>query len=72
MIGLGTIVNAAAIVAGGAAGLYQGTITLLSVFIAPYLSVVVVTQMSLIGSVLILASVKTYFPRSAVADRPQL
>jgi hypothetical protein len=36
-------------------GLYQGTITVLSVFIAPYLSDVVVTQMSLIGSVLIMS-----------------
>ncbi|MCL2072227.1 MAG: DUF554 domain-containing protein [Oscillospiraceae bacterium] len=36
-------------------GLYQGLITLMSVFAAPYLSDVVVAQMSLIGSVLIMA-----------------
>jgi len=36
-------------------GVYQGTITLLSVFAAPYLNDVVVTQMSLIGSVLIMS-----------------
>jgi hypothetical protein len=36
-------------------GIYQGLITLLAVFIAPHLHDVVVTQMSLIGSVLIMS-----------------
>ena len=35
-------------------GLYQGAITLLAIFVAPYLNETVITQMSLIGSVLIL------------------
>jgi len=35
-------------------GVYQGSITLLAIFVAPYLDDVVVTQMSLVGSVLIL------------------
>ena len=35
-------------------GIYQGLITVLAIFIAPFLSDVIVTQMSLIGSVLIL------------------
>jgi hypothetical protein len=48
-MGVGVLFSAATV------GLYQGTITLLSVFIAPYLSDVVVTQMSLIGSVLIMS-----------------
>jgi len=36
-------------------GVYQGSITLLAFVIAPYLSDVVVTQMSLVGSVLIMS-----------------
>jgi len=36
-------------------GIYQGSITLLAVFVAPYLTETVVTQMSLVGSVLIMA-----------------
>jgi len=36
-------------------GLYQGMLTLLAMFIAPYFDDVVVTQITLIGSVLILA-----------------
>ena len=35
-------------------GVYQGTLTLLAVFIEPYLNDIVITQMSLIGSVLIM------------------
>ena len=36
-------------------GLYQGTITILSFFIAPYLSEIIIAQMSLVGSVLIMS-----------------
>ncbi|MDD4773084.1 MAG: DUF554 family protein, partial [Eubacteriales bacterium] len=36
-----------------AVGLYQGTITLLAVFVAPFVSDVLIAQMSFIGSVLI-------------------
>ena len=36
-------------------GIYQGAITLLAVFVSSYLNDIVVTQMSLIGSVLIMA-----------------
>jgi len=36
-------------------GIYQGTLTLLSFFIAPYLSDIIITQMSLVGSVLIMS-----------------
>ena len=36
-------------------GIYQGSITLLAIFIEPYLNEVVIKQMSLIGSVLIMA-----------------
>jgi len=36
-------------------GLYQGSITLLAIFAAPYLNDVVISQMSFIGSVLIMA-----------------
>ena len=36
-------------------GVYQGAITLLAIFVAPYLSDAVVTQMSLIGSILIMS-----------------
>ena len=48
-MGIGVLFSAVAV------GIYQGTLTLLSVFIAPHLSDTVVTQMSLIGSVLIMA-----------------
>ncbi|MCL1866513.1 MAG: DUF554 domain-containing protein [Oscillospiraceae bacterium] len=47
-MGVGVLFSAVAV------GLYQGGLTLLSVLISPYLSDTVVTQMSLIGSVLIL------------------
>ncbi|MCL2029653.1 MAG: DUF554 domain-containing protein [Deltaproteobacteria bacterium] len=36
-------------------GLYQGSITLLAIFIAPYFNEVVVAQISLVGSVLIMS-----------------
>ena len=36
-------------------GIYQGTITLLSVFIAPFFSNTVIMQMSLVGSILIMS-----------------
>ncbi|MCL2033849.1 MAG: DUF554 domain-containing protein [Oscillospiraceae bacterium] len=36
-------------------GVYQGVITLLAIFIAPYISLELVTQISLIGSVLIMS-----------------
>jgi len=48
-MGMGVLFSAVTV------GLYQGTITLLSVVVAPYLNDLVVTQMSLIGSVLILS-----------------
>jgi len=48
-MGLGVLFSAIAV------GVYQGMITLLSTFIAPYLTVVVITQVSLVGSVLIMA-----------------
>jgi uncharacterized membrane protein YqgA involved in biofilm formation len=48
-MGLGVLFSAVAV------GLYQGSLTLLAVSAAPYLTAVVVTQMSLIGSVLIMA-----------------
>jgi len=35
-------------------GVYQGLVTLLAIFVAPYLSPVVIAQMSLVGSVLIM------------------
>jgi len=35
--------------------IYQGTITLLSVFLAPFLSDIVIQQMSLVGSILIMS-----------------
>ena len=38
-----------------AVGVYQGVITLCAMFFAPYLNELVITQMSLIGSVLIMA-----------------
>jgi len=36
-------------------GLYQGTITLLAVFVAPFFSEIVIMQMSLVGSILIMS-----------------
>ena len=48
-LGIGVLFSAAAV------GIYQGSITMLAIFIAPYLNDTVVTQMSLIGSVLIMA-----------------
>ena len=48
-LGVGVLFSAVAV------GVYQGTLTLLSVFIAPYLSDVIITQMSFIGSVLIMS-----------------
>ena len=36
-------------------GLYQGAITLLAIFVAPYLNETLITQMSLIGSILIMS-----------------
>jgi len=36
-------------------GLYQGTITLLAVFLAPFFSELVIMQMSLVGSILIIS-----------------
>jgi len=46
-LGLGVLFSAFAVL------LYQGTITLLAHFVAPYLSNTLITQMSLVGSVLI-------------------
>ncbi|MCL1903809.1 MAG: DUF554 domain-containing protein [Oscillospiraceae bacterium] len=48
-MGLGVLFSAVIV------GVYQGLITLLAVVIEPYLSEVVITQMTLIGSVLIMA-----------------
>ena len=48
-LGIGVLFSAIAV------GIYQGSITLLAIFIAPHLSDVVVTQISLVGSVLIMA-----------------
>jgi len=48
-LGIGVLFSAVAV------ALYQGLITLLAVVIEPYLSETIVTQMSLIGSVLIMA-----------------
>ena len=36
-------------------GIYQGTITVLSVFLAPFLSDIVIQQMSVVGSILIIS-----------------
>ena len=47
--------GAGVILAAVMVGLYQGMLTLLAVFIAPYFSDVVITQISLIGSVLIMS-----------------
>ena len=47
-MGVGVLFSAIAV------GLYQGSLTLLAIFVAPYFNDVVVTQISLIGSVLIL------------------
>jgi hypothetical protein len=48
-MGMGVLFSAVAV------GVYQGTITFLSVIAAPYFDETVITQMSLIGSVLIMA-----------------
>jgi len=48
-MGIGVIFSAIIV------GVYQGTLTLLAVFAAPYFSGTVIAQMSLIGSVLIMA-----------------
>ncbi|MCL1918395.1 MAG: DUF554 domain-containing protein [Peptococcaceae bacterium] len=48
-MGMGVLLSAIVV------GVYQGAITLLAVFIAPYFDEVLVTQMSLIGSVLIMS-----------------
>ena len=48
-LGIGVLFSALTV------GVYQGAITLLAIVVAPYLSDAVVTQMSFIGSVLILA-----------------
>ena len=48
-LGVGVLFSAVAVC------VYQGVITLLSVVVAPYLNETVITQMSLIGSVLIVA-----------------
>ncbi|MCL1912278.1 MAG: DUF554 domain-containing protein [Leptospirales bacterium] len=49
MMGIGVLFSAIVV------GIYQGSITLLAIFISPYLSDVVVKQMSLVGSVLIMS-----------------
>ncbi|MCL2060821.1 MAG: DUF554 domain-containing protein [Oscillospiraceae bacterium] len=48
-MGFGVLFSAASV------GVYQGLITLLAIFVAPYFSDVVITQISLIGSVLIMS-----------------
>jgi uncharacterized membrane protein YqgA involved in biofilm formation len=48
-MGIGVIFSAVSV------GIYQGAITLLAIFVAPYLNEEVVTQMSLIGAVLIMS-----------------
>ena len=48
-MGAGVLFSAAVV------GLYQGAITLLAIFIAPYFNDVVVAQISLVGSVLIMS-----------------
>jgi Uncharacterized membrane protein, possible Na+ channel or pump len=48
-LGIGVLFSAVAV------GVYQGIITLLAILVAPYLNDLVITQMSLIGSVLIMA-----------------
>ena len=48
-LGAGVLFSAAAV------GIYQGMITLLAVFIAPYFDETVVTQISLVGAVLIMS-----------------
>lgn len=47
-MGIGVLFSAVAV------GVYQGSITLLAIFVAPYLNDAVITQMSLIGSILIM------------------
>ena len=48
-MGIGVVFSALTV------GIYQGSITLLAMFIAPYIDDVVVTQMTLVGSVLVMA-----------------
>ena len=48
-MGVGVLFSAASV------GIYHGLITMLAVFVAPYFSDVVITQISLIGSVLIMS-----------------
>jgi len=48
-MGIGVLFSAVTV------GLYQGTITLLAVFLAPFLSEIVIMQMSLVGSILIIS-----------------
>ena len=48
-MGLGVLFSALTV------GLYQGTITLLAVFLSPFFSEIVVMQMSLVGSILIMS-----------------
>ena len=48
-LGAGVLFSAAAV------GIYQGSITLLAIFVAPYLNDLVITQISLIGAVLIMS-----------------
>jgi len=47
--------GASVLLSAVALGIYQGTITLLAAFVAPYFNDVVITQMSLVGSVLIMS-----------------
>ena len=48
-MGLGVLFSAVSV------GVYQGLMTLLAIFVAPYLSDMVIAQVSLVGSVLIMA-----------------
>jgi uncharacterized membrane protein YqgA involved in biofilm formation len=48
-MGIGVLIAAIAV------GVYQGMLTLLAIFIGPYFSGVLITQISLIGSVLIMS-----------------
>ena len=48
-MGLGVLFSALTV------GLYQGLITVLAVFLAPFFSDIVITQMSLVGSILIIS-----------------
>ncbi len=61
MIGLGTIINVAAVLGVGvyfsglSLGIYQGSITLLAGVVRPFLSDMVIGKMSFVGSILIFA-----------------